>query len=140
MGQNAGRRSTAPQPSDGGGFGANFGWSVMEGNHCFKPASGCTTAGLALPFAEYAHGAGDSIGCSIIGGYVYRGSLHPDLYGRYFFGDYCTGTIWNVTAAGAAGQTPQKLLESGLQITGWGQDSNGELYMTATNGTVYQLG
>jgi glucose/arabinose dehydrogenase len=130
-------RATA---ESGGGRATNFGWSIMEGGHCYKPASGCKTTGLTPPLTEYAHGSGDSVGCSVIGGYVYRGTLHPSLYGRYFFGDYCTGKIWNVTAAGPDGQAPQKLLESGLQITGWGQDSSGELYLTATNGSIYQLG
>jgi hypothetical protein len=112
----------------------------MEGNHCYKPATGCDATRMAPPLAEYAHGSGDSIGCAIIGGYVYRGSARPELYGRYFFGDYCSGRIWDVAAADPVQQTPQELLGSGLQITGWGQDVNGELYLTATNGILYQFG
>ena len=125
--------------SDGGGRGANYGWNAMEGNHCYKPASGCSTSGLTPPLAEYAHGSNDSIGCAIIGGYVYRGSAHPELTGRYFFGDYCSGRIWDVDATGAAGQSIQQLLVSGLQITGWGQGADGELYLTAGNGNLYRL-
>jgi glucose/arabinose dehydrogenase len=123
----------------GGGSGVDFGWSIMEGSHCYKPATGCNTAGLTPPLAEYAHGAGDSIGCAIIGGYVYRGTAHPDLYGRYFFGDECSGHIWDVDAAGPATQAPQLLLSSGLNIDGWGEDVGGELYLVAANGTLYHL-
>lgn len=125
--------------SAGGGRGVDYGWSVMEGNHCYKPASGCNAAGLTPPLAEYAHGANDSIGCAIIGGYVYRGDAQPDLRGRYFFGDECSGHIWDVTADGPLTQAPQLLLASGLSIDGWGQDSAGELYVVASNGTLYQF-
>ena len=125
--------------ADGRGNGANFGWSVMEANHCYKPSSDCVREGLTLPIAEYFHGAGDATGCAVIGGYVYRGSVHPELVGRYFFGDECSGLIWDVTAAGPNPQTPQMLLSSSLNIDGWGQGSDGELYLVAANGTLYQL-
>lgn len=111
----------------------------MEGGHCYKPSTGCSASGLTLPLAEYSHGTGDSIGCAIIGGYVYRGSAHPELYGRYFFGDECSGNIWDVAAAGPSPQTPQLLLSSGLNIDGWGEDINGELYVVASNRVLYQL-
>ena len=129
-------RATA---ASGGGLGLDYGWSVMEGNHCYKPSSDCIKGGLSLPLAEYNHGANDSIGCAIIGGYVYRGTTHPELEGRYFFGDECSGHIWDVTAAGPATQAPQLLLSSKVNIDGWGQDSSGELYVVASNGTLYQL-
>ena len=89
---------------------------------------------------QYNHGAGDSNGCSIIGGFVYRGTAHPELAGRYFFGDYCSGKIWDVTAAGPASQAIQLLLDTKLKITGWGQGADGELYVVATDGGLYQLG
>jgi glucose/arabinose dehydrogenase len=140
VGQDAYEEVDLATAAGGGGRGVNYGWSVMEGNHCYKPAAGCDATGMAPPLAEYAHGGRDSIGCAIIGGYVYRGTAHPQLYGRYFFGDYCSGRIWDVAAAGPVQQTPQELPGSGLQITGWGQDVNGELYVTATNGVLYQFG
>ena len=124
---------------EGGGDGINYGWSVMEGNHCYKPSTDCIKDGLTLPLAEYYHGDSDSIGCAVISGYVYRGAAHPELVGRYFFGDYCSGRIWDVASDGPAVQTPQDLLESGLQITGWGEGSDGELYLTAANGGLYRL-
>ncbi len=123
----------------GGGNGANFGWSIAEGNHCFKPATACDTSGLTPPYAEYAHGTNDSNGCAIIGGYVYRGTAHPELYGRYFFGDECSGRIWDVAHAGASPQTPQLLLSSGVNIDGWGQGVDGELYVAAADGVLYRL-
>lgn len=125
--------------SSGGGNGLDFGWSVMEGNHCYKPSSGCDASGLTMPLAEYGHGANDSIGCAIIGGYVYRGTAQPRLAGRYFFGDECSGRIWDLDAAGPSPQTPQLLMSSGLNIDGWGEAVDGELYLVAANGGLYQL-
>ena len=139
VGQDAWEEVDHATAASGGGLGLDFGWSVMEGNHCYKPSTGCKTAGLTLPVAEYSHGANDSIGCAIIGGYVYRGTAHPELEGRYFFGDECSGHIWDVTAAGPTTQAPQLLLSSKVNIDGWGQDSSGELYVVASNGTLYEL-
>jgi glucose/arabinose dehydrogenase len=129
-------RATA---ATGGGRGDNFGWSVMEGSHCYKPATDCSTGGKVMPVAEYAHGAGDSTGCAIIGGFVYRGTANPALAGRYLFGDNCSGNIWDIAAAGPASQPPQLLLSSGLHVTGWGQGADGELYLVASNGGLYRL-
>jgi glucose/arabinose dehydrogenase len=139
VGQDAWEEIDRAQAVAGGGNGANFGWSVMEGNHCFKPGSDCITGGLTLPIAEYAHGPNDSNGCAVIGGYVYRGSRFPELTGRYLFGDECSGNIWDLMAAGPAQQVPQPLLASGLNLSGWGQGSDGELYAVALNGVLYQL-
>jgi glucose/arabinose dehydrogenase len=139
VGQNKYEEIDRATAASGGGNGANFGWRRMEGNHCYNPGSKCQTADMVLPLAEYSHGANDSTGCAVIGGYVYRGTEHPELFGRYFFGDECSGTVWNLTADGPATQSPQKLLSSGVSIDGWGQDANGELYMVASNGRLYQL-
>jgi len=125
--------------ADGLGRGANYGWSVMEGTYCFKPASRCSTAGKVRPLAEYNHGAGDSVGCSIIGGFVYRGSAHPELVGRYFYSDYCSGRIWDLAAGGPATQTGQLLLSTHLTVYGWGEGADGELYLLATGGALYRL-
>ena len=125
--------------AEGLGRGANLGWSVMEGVHCFNPSSGCKTTGKVLPLAEYSHGSGDSIGCSIIGASVYRGAARPDLQGRYFFGDYCTGKVWDVSAAGPNSQTPQLILSSGLTFTGFGEGSDGEIYAVTSKGGLYRL-
>ncbi|MFN8559129.1 MAG: PQQ-dependent sugar dehydrogenase [Dehalococcoidia bacterium] len=96
------------QPAGATG-GVNYGWNVMEGSRCFRPASGCDQSGLVLPVMEYGH----DIGCSVTGGYVYRGSAHPALLGAYIFGDYCSGRIWalaqqdGLALHGVARRTPR---------------------------------
>jgi glucose/arabinose dehydrogenase len=139
VGQNKWEEVDRSTVASGGGRGLNYGWSIMEARHCYKPATGCKTAGITLPIAEYDHGSNDSTGCSIIGGSVYRGSAHPDLVGRYFFGDYCSGKIWDLQADGPDSQTPQFLLASGLKIMGWGEGSDGEIYLVSQNGVLYHL-
>jgi uncharacterized protein (TIGR03437 family) len=114
--------------------GENYGWVVMEGMYCVKP--GCSTEGLTLPVAEYAHGAGD---CSVIGGFLYRGSLSPGLRGIYFYGDLCTGRIWGLERHGTAWNS-SLLLSSGFSITTFGEDEAGEIYAgNAANGTIHRI-
>ena len=111
----------------------NYGWPIMEGAHCFRPAF-CNQSGLELPVAEYDH----SQGCSITGGYVYRGQRYPQLAGHYFFADYCQGTIWSLARQdGVWVQTP--LLQSSLRISSFGEGVDGELYVLDHAGAVYQL-
>jgi glucose/arabinose dehydrogenase len=114
------------------GAGANFGWSVMEGNHAYdsEPQSG-----MLLPAAEYSHAEG---GCSVTGGYVYRGSM-PEWNGIYLYGDYCSGKIWGLILVDGLWQ-PQLLFETGTTITTFGQDELGEIYFASDNGTIYRLG
>jgi glucose/arabinose dehydrogenase len=114
----------------------NFGWRVMEGAHCFRPSSGCVRTGKTLPLTEYGHGGSR---CSITGGYVYRGAAYPDLVGAYFFGDYCSGEIWYVDRGAARGVAPTRARDTGAQITSFGEDQAGELYLTDAGGTVYRL-
>ncbi|MGH2349261.1 MAG: PQQ-dependent sugar dehydrogenase [bacterium] len=114
--------------------GGNYGWRVMEGAHCFAPPSGCNTAGLERPIAEYNHAAG----CSVTGGYVYRGRRIPALAGRYLFGDYCSGTIWTLTASGD-GWSTAPLLSTDLRISSFGEDEDGELYVVDHGGGVYRI-
>jgi glucose/arabinose dehydrogenase len=122
------------QPADSTG-GENYGWRIMEGLHCFDPRQGCDRSGLVLPVAEYSHPEG---GCSITGGYVYRGLDYPVLKGAYFFGDYCTGYIWSLQRDGDQ-WLMTKRLESGVSISSFGEDVNGELYVVDHGGAVYQL-
>lgn len=102
--------------------GPNFGWRLMEASACFDPAEGCDAAGLVLPVAAYGH----DLGCSITGGYVYRGAAVPGLAGTYLFADYCSGTIWGLAAADER-PTPRVLIESGLSVASFGEDEAGEL-------------
>jgi glucose/arabinose dehydrogenase len=104
--------------------GPNFGWNTMEASACFDPAEGCDRAGLVLPVAEYGHDRG----CSITGGYVYRGMSVPGLAGTYLHADYCAGTIWGLEAA-AGKPAPRVLLDSGLSVASFGEDESGELYV-----------
>jgi glucose/arabinose dehydrogenase len=126
-------RATA---ASGGGKGSNFGWRVMEGDACYNPSSGCSTSGKKLPIATYSH----SLGCAVVGGYVYRGSLYPAMVGAYLFSDDCSGRIWALTANGAASQTPRQLLNTGLAISSFGESQAGTLYVTDVgNGKIYRI-
>lgn len=116
--------------------GQNYGWNIMEGWHCFNPPTGCRKAGLRLPIAEYDHAQG----CSITGGYVYRGSRLPDLRGRYLFGDYCSGRLWALTEGRGSRWRMTQLLSTGLQISSFGEDQEGELYVVDHRGGIYRIG
>lgn len=111
--------------------GNNYGWDVMEGSLCYEPMSGCSLSGDTLPVAEYSH----SLGCSITGGYVYRGS-HRDLQGLYVYGDFCSGRIWTMNANGT-GETVRR--DTSLAISSFGEDETGELYLTDLNGALYRV-
>jgi len=104
--------------------GPNFGWNTMEASDCFDPAEGCPTDGLVLPVAEYGH----DLGCSVTGGYVYRGTAVPGLAGTYLYADFCSGTIWGLDAS-AERPAPRLLLESGRALASFGEDEAGELYV-----------
>jgi glucose/arabinose dehydrogenase len=108
--------------------GPNFGWNTMEGTACYAPAEGCPTDGLVLPVAEYGHDRG----CSVTGGYVYRGTGVPGLAGTYLYGDFCSGTISGLaaeTAGTGSGGAARVLLESGVALASFGEDEAGELYV-----------
>jgi glucose/arabinose dehydrogenase len=109
-----------------GTSGENYGWNTMEGNHCFNPPSGCNKTGLTLPVAEYGHDAG----CTVIGGNVYRGSAQPSLSGGYFFGDYCSGTIWTIDPASDALRAPTVVFKGSASLSSFGEDEAGDLYAT----------
>ena len=115
--------------------GQNYGWNIMEGGHCFSPATNCDTANLALPVAEYYHAEG----CSITGGYVYRGGEIPWLLGTYVYGDYCSGKIWGLRYDGDSVIEHSMLLDSNLSITSFGQGLDGKLYVLSRNGGIYRI-
>ena len=116
--------------------GANYGWNIMEGLHCYSPPSGCDQSGLSLPIAEYDHSQGR---CSITGGYVYRGDQIPSLQGYYIYGDYCSGDIWALAYDGSVVTENTLLAESGLSITSFGEDLAGTLYILDRAGGIYTL-
>ena len=111
--------------------GNNYGWRIMEGNHCFLPPRGCSTTGLTLPVAEYRN---QSPSCAVTGGYVYRGKRVGFLRGTYVFGDYCSGRIM-----GLLDGQPRVLLASGLRISSFGEDEAGELYVVDHGGGIYRI-
>jgi glucose/arabinose dehydrogenase len=119
----------AKRTSSGPGKGVNWGWRVMEGNHCYKPASGCNTSGKKRPLVEYSHSSNGR--CSVSGGFVYRGSAIAALRGWYVYGDYCSGEVWAVSATASRPAKPVRLLGtgSGRLISGFGEDASGELYL-----------
>jgi glucose/arabinose dehydrogenase len=124
------------QPADTEG-GANYGWPIMEGAHCYPPDNaGCDQSGLTLPVVEYDH----SQGCSITGGYVYRGMARPDVNGLYLFGDYCSGRIWGLILI--PGQEPRvaELGQYDFRLSSFGEDESGELYLVAIDkGELYYV-
>jgi len=115
--------------------GGNYGWRMMEGAHCFGSPNSCDRSGLILPIAEY----GREGGCSVTGGYVYRGSRIRELMGRYLFADYCSGRLW-ILSEGAAGRwSMNTLLDSGLRVSSFGEDQDGELYVVDHGGAIYRI-
>jgi len=123
------------QPASSSG-GENYGWRIMEGSHCYDPREGCDQTGLTPPIAEY----GREGGCSVTGGYVYRGSLYPWLDGVYFFADYCSGNVWSLErdASGQWNMTGQTRVN--FNVSSFGEDEAGEVYLVGhDDGTIYRL-
>lgn len=117
------------QPATSPG-GENYGWHHMEGFHCFIPAENCNDGTLTLPIIEYPHFVHDDFfGCAVIGGYSYRGRRFPLLDGVYFYGDFCTGKIWGAYRDPEGNLLNPLLLQTGLNLSSFGEDENGEVYV-----------
>lgn len=114
--------------------GGNYGWNTMEGYSCYASGSGCDQSGLILPVADYDHSQGQSV----TGGYVYRGSAVPSLFGVYLYGDFVSGRIW-----GIRGLDPLEnalLLDSEKNISSFGIDRSGEVYvLNYSDGKIYRF-
>lgn len=145
------------QPAHSSG-GENYGWRIMEANHCYNPEADCDQSGLVMPILEYPNDANymrvltgmeepNVDGCSVTGGYVYRGAAIPNFEGIYFFADYCSGNIWtfeeqNGKAMHFANRTDEIALGGGdftTYISSFGEDENGELLIVDYNGAVYRI-
>ena len=145
------------EPSDSPG-GVNYGWRLMEASHCYNPEKDCPQDGLTMPIIEYPNDANymmvlgggsqaDAEGCSVTGGYVYRGSEINGLQGYYLFGDYCSGNIWSFKvvdgkAVNYTNRTEEINLANGeftTYISSFGEDANGELYIVEYNGGIYKI-
>ena len=118
--------------------GANFGWKIMEGNHCYPPGTpSCTMTGLTPPITEYGHDAAG--GESIIGGFVYHGSSIPALVGVYVFGDLSSGHVWGLSEVSGTWQRTLMLTHN-LIVSAFGQDTAGELYLVDYgNGAILRV-
>ncbi len=123
------------QPASSTG-GENYGWPCYEGNHTYNNSAICTAHGiLTYPVLEYSH----DDGCAVTGGYRYRGSAYPSLYGAYLYGDLCSGNMWGGTPSGT-NWSSVILSNTGFAITTFGEDQAGELYV-ADYGTshIYRI-
>jgi glucose/arabinose dehydrogenase len=114
--------------------GDNLGWNRWEGKHCYR-RSRCSSEAVVMPRAEYSH----ELGCSVTGGYVYRGKAVPSLQGQYVFGDYCSGRVWALKADSPRAQ-PRVVLLSGKRIASFAEDRDGELYLLdLASGRIFRL-
>lgn len=132
VGQNAWEEVNFQRAASRGG--ENYGWRRMEGTHCFNPSSGCDDGTLTLPVLEY----GRDDGCSVTGGFRYRGARFPAMRGVYIYGDYCSGLIRGAMP-GVTGFSDVLELRSGLSISSFGEDQSGEIYVVSHDGTIYRL-
>jgi glucose/arabinose dehydrogenase len=114
--------------------GLNYGWNVMEGAHCYG-GDGCDQEGLTLPLTEYTH----SLGCTVIGGYVYRGEANPAFRGAYVFADHCSGRIFAIDAATRDLVDPVEVGAADGGISAFGEDVGGELYLLNLDGSIWRL-
>jgi len=117
--------------------GLNYGWNVMEGLRCYPNGGQCNMTGLTLPVYDYDH----SQGCSIIGGYVYRGVAIPELQGQYLFSDFCSGFVRSLSFEnGVATVRQAPMVNVGTNVVqSFGQDGAGELYILTGDGRVLRI-
>ncbi len=119
--------------------GGNYGWNTLEAAHCFNPPSGCDPGGAIPPVLEYPINGG----CSVIGGYVYRrqgpSEPLPSLYGAYVFADYCSGRVWAVRLTDGRLAEQTQLADTGLRITSFGEDRDGNLYILSQDSGIYRF-
>jgi glucose/arabinose dehydrogenase len=136
VGQGSREEIDVSTAASGSGKGVNYGWNIMEGTQCYG-ASSCDMTGLMLPVLDYSH----SDGCSVTGGYVYRGAAIPGLAGTYFYSDYCGGWVRSFKYAGGAATEAGSwsALAPGGGVPSFGEDAAGELYVLSAEGGVYRV-
>lgn len=116
--------------------GTNYGWNLLEGSACYSPSVGCTAPpGYSAPVVSYSH----DLGCSVTGGYTYRGPGNPGMQGIYFYGDFCSGRLWGLKKTGNGWQA-DVVRQTGLRVSTFGEDEAGRLYIADyTTGTIYRI-
>jgi len=114
--------------------GANFGWDYREGSHPYEGTPPGTIEFID-PITEYDH----SQGCSVTGGFVYRGQNFPDWNGIYLYGDYCSGNVWGLIPKSNGGWDSRLLFETGENISSFGEDFFGEIYLISHSGSIFKL-
>jgi glucose/arabinose dehydrogenase len=118
----------------------NMGWPQREGTIAYSPTTSCGDSGLARtgPIVDYDHNSSD---CSITGGYRYRGTRVPELASgaQYVYADYCTGRFWAATQGTGSSWTPRLLIDTPYNVSTFGEDNRGELYLADLGGTIYRI-
>ena len=117
--------------------GRNYGWNTMEGFHCYKPKNDCIQFDLELPVYEYETGKEGN--CSVVGGFVYRGSKLPQLTKSYIFGDYCSGKLWTLKYDIEGKSKVDLIIDSTINISSFGEGDDGELYILGLKGNIYNF-
>jgi glucose/arabinose dehydrogenase len=113
----------------------NFGWDVFEGSRPFEDKEPNPRGELVGPVAEYDHGEG----CSVTGGFVYRGEAIPAAQGRYFYGDYCSGNVWSLALRDGRATDVRRHDFTVEGLSSFGEDAAGELYLVSLDGQVFRL-
>jgi len=122
--------------SAGSKGGEDYGWNLFEGSYEYKLPKGYDTSGISFPVAEYNRGEG----CSVTGGYVYRGKRSPGLNGTYFFSDYCSGRLWGLRKKPDGSWEWAEFLKTGLSVSSFGEDEAGEVYIIDFGkGGIYRI-
>ncbi len=120
------------------GSGTNFGWDLLEGRHRYPSGDLCQSDCKTLPIVEYSSASG-SEHCSVTGGYVSR-RAGADLYGRYIFGDFCSGKIWDISTSHSASDPLPTPFASGRLISSFGEDVNGRIFLTdLADGSLWRV-
>lgn len=134
VGQNAYEEIDVQRAGTPGG--QNYGWNIMEGLHCYPSGNDCNQQGLVLPVIEYGHDQG----CSVTGGFVYRGKAFPRFVGTYFFSDFCGARVWSAQPSSQENWEKTEVLATGFPVSSFGEDEAGEVYLTDYGaGKIYQL-
>lgn len=115
--------------------GKNYGWRCYEGNHAYNLANCLAQSAYTFPVYEYAH----SEGCSVTGGYVYRGNSFPNLQGRYIYADFCNGKVWSLKKNESNWVNELLFQNSTARISTFGESVNGELFVGDISGKLYQI-